>query len=275
MRIFGLEAGYGGDLVLRGVDFSPAPGALTVLVGANGSGKSTLLRVMAGLLLPRAGEVRFGEQSLYALHRKARARLVGYFPQTRPIPDMTARTLIAHGRYPQLRFAGALSARDVAHVARAAALTRTEELLDKNVNELSGGQRQRVYLAMLLTQDTEILLLDEPTAFLDIRAQMDVLEIVAKLRREGRTVVAALHDLQQAFSFADRVALLEEGRIAFEGPPDRPAAAAGVRRALGVSVRLGDPGALFRYTLARDGGAVDAGNGAPENEPLAAPQAEY
>jgi iron complex transport system ATP-binding protein len=265
MRIAGLEAGYGREAVLRGVDFSPEPGALTVLAGANGSGKSTLLRVMAGLLPPRAGTVSFGGQALYALPRRARARIVGYFPQTRPVPDMTARTLIAHGRYPRLRFAGALTARDRAQIAHAAAVTRTEEFLDENVIELSGGQRQRVYLAMLLAQDTELLLLDEPTAFLDIRAQMDVLEIVADLRRAGKTVVTALHDLQQAFSFADRVALLEEGSVLFEGPPDSPAAAAGVLRALGVSIRPGDPGALFRYTLARaEAGA--AGEETPQAE---------
>ncbi|MDR2770907.1 MAG: ABC transporter ATP-binding protein [Clostridiales Family XIII bacterium] len=251
MRITRLEAGYGRECVLRGVDFSPAAGALTVLAGPNGSGKSTLLKVMAGLLPPRAGAVDCDGRSLYALSRRARAQLVGYFPQTRPLPELTARTLIAHGRYPHLRFAGSLTERDRAHIAQAAALTGTEALLDKDVAALSGGQRQRVYLAMLLAQDTEILLLDEPTAFLDIRAQLDVLDILKSLRRAGKTIIAALHDLQQAFSFADRLALLEDGRIAFAGPPDCPAAAAGVRRVMGVSVRRGEAGALFRYTLAR------------------------
>jgi iron complex transport system ATP-binding protein len=195
-----------------------------------------------------------------------RARLVGYFPQTRPLPDLTARTLIAHGRYPHLRFAGGLTARDREHMERAAALTRTEALLDKRMGALSGGQRQRVYLAMLLAQDTEVLLLDEPTAFLDIRAQMDVLEIVAALRRAGKTVVAALHDLQQAFSFADRLVLLENGRIVFADAPDCPCAAAAVQRVFGVSVRPGGDGSLFRYTLARG----ETGN--PENK---SPQAGY
>jgi iron complex transport system ATP-binding protein len=203
------------------------------------------------LLPPRAGAVFCGDRPLYALSRGERARLVGYFPQTRPLPDLTARTLIAHGRYPHLRFAGGLTARDRAQIERAAALTRTADLLDENVAALSGGQRQRVYLAMLLAQDTEILLLDEPTAFLDIRAQMDVLDILASLRRAGKTVIAALHDLQQAFSFADLIVLLADGRIDFAGPPDCPAAAACVRRVLGVSVRPGGDGSLFRYTLAR------------------------
>jgi iron complex transport system ATP-binding protein len=251
MRISELEAGYGGAFSLRGLHLSPAPGALTVLAGPNGCGKSTLLKVMAGLLPPRAGAVFCGDRPLYALSRGERARLVGYFPQTRPLPDLTARTLIAHGRYPHLRFAGGLTARDRAQIERAAALTRTIDLLDENVAALSGGQRQRVYLAMLLAQDTEILLLDEPTAFLDIRAQMDVLDILASLRRAGKTVIAALHDLQQAFSFADRLVLLADGRIDFAGSPDCPAAAACVRRVLGVSVRRGVDGSLFRYTLAR------------------------
>jgi iron complex transport system ATP-binding protein len=251
MRISGLEAGYGGTFSLRGLRFSPEAGALTVLVGPNGCGKSTLLRVMAGLLPPRAGTVFCGGRPLCALSRGERARLVGYFPQTRPLPDLTARTLIAHGRYPYLRFAGGLTTRDRVRIERAAELTHTVDLLDENVASLSGGQRQRVYLAMLLAQDTEILLLDEPTAFLDIRAQMDVLDILVSLRRAGKTVVAALHDLQQAFSFADRLVLLADGRIDFAGPPDCPAAAAGVRRVLGVSVRPGEAGGLFRYTLAR------------------------
>jgi iron complex transport system ATP-binding protein len=109
---------------------------------------------------------------------------------------------------------------------------------------------------MLLAQDAEIFLLDEPTAFLDIRAQTEVLDILSSLRRSGKTVVAALHDLQQAFSFADRLVLLDGGRIAFEGPPDCPAAADGVRRVFGVSVRRAEEGSLFRYALAR---AEDAG----------------
>jgi iron complex transport system ATP-binding protein len=251
IRVSGLDAGYGRETVLQGITLSVTAGELTVLAGPNGSGKSTLLKVMAGLLPPRAGAVYCGDRSPYAISRRERARLLGYFPQLRPPPDLTARTLIAHGRYPHLLFAGGLTAKDREAMGRAAALTRTEGLLDKNVLSLSGGQRQRVYLAMLLAQDTDILLLDEPTAFLDIRAQMDVLEIVASLRQAGKTVVAALHDLQQAFSFADHIVLMEDGRVHFSGPPGSEDALRGAKRVFGVSVRRGGDGGLFRYMLAR------------------------
>jgi iron complex transport system ATP-binding protein len=252
VRISELEAGYGGDTVLRGLTLTAAAGELTVLAGPNGSGKSTLLKAMAGLLPPGAGSVLCGDKSPHALPRRERARLVAYFPQMRPPPDLTARTLIAHGRYPHLRFAGGLRAEDREHTERAAILTHTEDLLERNVLSLSGGQRQRVYLAMLLAQDTDILLLDEPTAFLDIRAQMDVLDIIASLRLAGKTVVAALHDLQQAFSFADRIVLMEDGRVGFSGPPDCSAAADGARRVFGVSVRRVGEDGLFRYMLAKE-----------------------
>lgn len=214
-------AGYGtGRDIVRGTSLSAEPGRVTTLLGPNGSGKSTLLRTMSRLLRPRSGSVRVGGRDLHALSARDSARLVAVLPQHPMAPDgLTVRELVSRGRHPHRpRWRGDTAA-DRAAVAAALERTGTEEFGDVDVATLSGGQRQRAWLAMALAQDTPVLLLDEPTTYLDPAHAVDMLGLVRDVAREGRTVVMVLHDLMLAGMFSDRIAVLRDGAILADGAP--------------------------------------------------------
>lgn len=243
-----VTAGYSGHTVLRDISLHLPRGSFTALVGKNGCGKSTLLRVMAGLI-PASGSLTLDGCPLTSLPRQERARRIALLPQSRDIPPINARTLVEHGRYPHLGFGKRLRETDRMAVETAARDAGIVHLLDRPLSDLSGGERQRVYLAMLLAQDADLLLLDEPTTYLDITGQQEVMSTVAAMHRAGKTVVAALHDLPQAFSCADRVCILREGGILFDGSPDAPAAAEAVRAVFGAGIKKAPPesDAMYDY----------------------------
>ncbi len=250
IRLHHVSAGYGGADKLHDLSFAIPDHGFVALIGPNGCGKSTLLRVLAGLL-PHRGEMDYHGVPFSSMPRNLRARRISFLPQTRNIPDIPARTLIEYGRYPHLGFSKRLSPGDDAAVERAIALSGVSFLLDRPVSSLSGGERQRVYLAMLLAQDCETLLLDEPTTFLDIHAQLEVLEAIRAMRTGGKTIVAALHDIPQAFSYAQTVCILRDGRLQYAGCPQDPAAARAVEEVFGVGIRRCgfEGGALMEYML--------------------------
>jgi iron complex transport system ATP-binding protein len=218
-----LTLGYGDRVVVRDLSLDVPSGAVTVVVGANACGKSTLLRALGRLLRPRAGAVLLDGQDLHALPCRAVARRIAVLPQSATCPEgITVADLVSRGRQPHQRWWRQWSVADERAVAAAMERTGVAELAGRHVDELSGGQRQRVWLAMALAQDTEVLLLDEPTTFLDIAHQVEVLDLVRELNRErGRTVVAVLHDLNQACRYADHLVAIAGGRIVAQGPPDR------------------------------------------------------
>jgi iron complex transport system ATP-binding protein len=195
-------------------------GSFTVIIGPNGCGKSTLLRSLARLLKPQQGRVVLDGKAVAEYGGKEAARLVGLLPQTSVAPDgITVADLVGRGRFPHQGLIRQWSAADKTAVDRAMAATGVDELASRPVDELSGGQRQRVWVAMALAQETPLLLLDEPTTYLDIAHQIDLLDLFAGLNRAGSTLVAVLHDLNQATRYATHLVVMKDGAVAAEGPP--------------------------------------------------------
>lgn len=211
-----LSAGYGKQLIVNGVSLHIPHGKMTVLVGANGSGKSTLLTTMARMLSPLGGSVRLDGKSIHQQPTKAVARQLGMLPQSPLLPEgLTVFELVSRGRFPWQSFMRQWSAQDEQAVEEALRLTGTLEFAHQSVDSLSGGQRQRCWIAMALAQQTATILLDEPTTFLDLRYQVEILELLHDLTRlHGRTVVVVLHDLNFAVNYADMLVFLKQGRLA-------------------------------------------------------------
>jgi len=222
----GVEASYPGrptaQPVLRGIDLRLDPGEMVALIGPNGAGKSTLLRLAGGLLRPSAGRAGLLDRDLQTMRPREVARQVAVVPQEGPIPvGLVVREMVALGRTPYARLLLGPTAHDRATVDWALAAAGVEGLADRFVEELSGGERQRVILARALAQEPQLLLLDEPTANLDLHHQVAMLELVRGLTRErGLAVLAAVHDLQLAALYCDRVALMHAGRIVSQGAPE-------------------------------------------------------
>jgi iron-siderophore transport system ATP-binding protein len=216
-----LTLAYDERTVSRGLSVTIPPGRVTAIVGANACGKSTLLRALARLLRPRAGTVLLDGRDIHSLPTREVATRLGILPQTPLAPSgITVVDLVGRGRYPHQRLVRQWTAADEQAVADAMVATETLELAARRVDELSGGQRQRVWIAMALAQDTEIMLLDEPTTFLDLAHQIDVLELLAELNREqGRTIVLVLHDLDHAARYAHHLIAMRDGAIVAEGAP--------------------------------------------------------
>lgn len=216
-----LHVGYGERTVLHDVDVTIPDGELTVIVGPNACGKSTLLRTLARLLTPTAGAVLLDGEPIDQLRPKAVAKRLGLLPQNPQAPEgIAVADLVARGRFPHQRLLRQWSEIDEEAVIDAMAAAGVTDLADRAVDQLSGGQRQRVWLAMVLAQQTSLLLLDEPTTYLDISHQVEVLELTRRLYREGRTVVAVLHELHLAFRYATHLIVMAQGRIVASGPPD-------------------------------------------------------
>lgn len=259
-----LVLGYGGAPIVDRLDLAVPERAFTVLLGPNGSGKSTLLRALAGLLRPKAGTVLLGGEPLAAMPARRIARSIGVLTQGPRAPEgLTVRELVAQGRYTHRPLFGGWTAADEAGVAEALQLTGMEDLAERPLDDLSGGQRQRAWIAMALAQETEVLLLDEPTTFLDLAHQLEILDLVADLVRErGKTVIAVLHDLNQAARYADHMVLLAGGRIVVAGDPATVMTAETIADVFGVAVQIiADPvtGAPMCVPLARAASRRTAG----------------
>lgn len=223
-------------------DFSmrfPASG-LTGIVGPNGCGKSTLLRLLAGLSRPDGGQILLRGRPLEAMPLAERARQMAYLPQTYPaLPEMTVSALVAKGRTPWRGAFMPLSSTDRAAMARAIAATGLEGLEHRLLGSLSGGQRQRVWLAMALAQETPIILLDEPTSYLDLPHQLQLLRLLRRMvEEEGRAIVMVIHDLTLAGRFCDHLVGLSEGRLVAEGPPDRALSPEAVTALFGIEAQV-------------------------------------
>ncbi|MEU8268555.1 ABC transporter ATP-binding protein [Sphaerisporangium sp. NPDC049002] len=211
---------YGDRVVATRVNLDIPDGAFTAVVGANGCGKSTLLRAFVRLLKPTAGMVSFDGRDVAGYRPKAIAREVAFLPQGLVPPEnVMVKRLVARGRYPHQSLLATWSPEDERAVATAMAAAGVADLSERPVAELSGGQRQRVWIAMVLAQETPYLLLDEPTTFLDITHQYQLLNLLARLRDEGRTVIAVLHDINQACRYADHLVAMKDGGVAAEGAP--------------------------------------------------------
>lgn len=221
LRAVGLSLGYGDRTVVDGLDLDVLEHGVTAVVGPNGCGKSTVLRGLARLMRPQGGHVLLDGRDIARSPSREVARRLGVLPQSPSAPEgLTVADLVSRGRHPHQRWFSQWSPDDEAVVAEALAWTDVAALSDRPVDELSGGQRQRVWLSMVLAQGTDLVLLDEPTTYLDLAHQVDVLELVRRLNRErSRTVVMVLHDLNLAARYADHVVAMRDGRIVAAGPP--------------------------------------------------------
>jgi ABC-type cobalamin/Fe3+-siderophores transport system ATPase subunit len=239
----GASLGYDRLPVVRQLDLAIPPGSFTVIVGPNGCGKSTLLRAFARLLPAASGRIVLDGRSIHDYRAKEAARRIGLLPQDSQAPEgITVAELVARGRYPYQGLFHQHSAADDEAVAAAMAATGVAELAERLVDELSGGQRQRVWVAMALAQQTPLLLLDEPTTFLDIAHQIELLDLFAGLHREGRTLVAVLHDLNHAARYASHLVVMKDGAIVAEGAPGDIVTAELVERVFGLAcVVIPDP----------------------------------
>ncbi|MBD8689879.1 MULTISPECIES: ABC transporter ATP-binding protein [unclassified Rhizobium] len=232
--------GYGAKLILRNLDISIPKARFTVLLGPNGCGKSTLLRALAGLIRPQQGSVLLNGGEVSGFSRKRLAQQIGLLSQNQSAPEgMTVIDLVKQGRYPHRTLFGRWTKEDDEACNEALAVTDTVDLKDEKFDTLSGGQRQRAWIAMTLAQRTDVLLLDEPTTFLDLSHQIDTLRLARKLVRErGVTVVAVLHDINQAARYADNLVLLKNGVIVSEGSPSDILTPDIVKRVFDVDVTI-------------------------------------
>ena len=231
-----LSAGYPGRDVLRNVDLNFTPGRVTVLLGPNGCGKSTLLRAACGLLPVSGGEVLLDGIPLTDYRPQQIAQKIAYLPQSRSVPNITARRMVLHGRFPYLSYPRRYRREDYEAADRALEQVDALEIADRSVAELSGGQRQKVYLAMALAQDTETILMDEPTTYLDIRHQMEVMALARTLAQQGKAVVLVLHDLCLAMEIADEIVVLWDGRLQQAGTPEEVFASGVLNRVMGIAL---------------------------------------
>jgi iron complex transport system ATP-binding protein len=232
--------GYGDRTVVDTLDLALPPGRITTIVGANACGKSTVLRAMARLLKPRTGQVVLDGKDLNQLPTKEVARTLGLLPQSPIAPEgIVVGDLVARGRHPHQRMLARWTAADDAAVAEALELTGTSDLADRAVDELSGGQRQRVWIAMVLAQQTDILLLDEPTTFLDVTHQIEVLDLLTDLNRtRGTTIAMVLHDLNLAARYADHLITVSQGQVYAAGDPAEVLTADQVHTVFGLRSRV-------------------------------------
>lgn len=232
--------GYRDRTVIERLTLSIPTGNITSIVGPNGCGKSTLLHGLARLLKPSGGQVIIDGQDIARLPSKEVARRLGLLSQSSLAPDgITVADLVARGRYPHQSGLSRWSTDDEQAVIEALRATGTLELAQRRVDELSGGQRQRVWIALVLAQETPVILLDEPTTFLDVAHQIDILDLLVDLNHnEGRTVVLVLHDLNQAARYSDHLIALKEGAVFAEGPPESTVTEQMVRDVFGIDSQV-------------------------------------
>lgn len=235
-----LSSGYGEADILHDLDLAVPPGKITVIVGANACGKSTLLRTMSRLLSPRRGQVLLDGKSIHRTPPRELAQTLGLLPQSPIAPEgITVADLVSRGRHPHQNLFSRWTRKDDEAVDSALTATKTAELAERPVDELSGGQRQRVWIAMALAQETNVLLLDEPTTFLDISHQMEVLDLLTDLNHtRGTTVVMVLHDLNLAARYADHLVAMREGRVHVSGLPEDVLTEENVRQVFGLESRI-------------------------------------
>ncbi|KAA1421662.1 ABC transporter ATP-binding protein [Nocardioides humilatus] len=232
--------GYGERVVVEALDLAVPDGAVTVIVGANACGKSTLLRGMARLLRPQSGAVLLDGVAVHTRSTRDVARTLGLLPQQPITPEgITVVDLVGRGRHPHQGLLGRWTSADERAVTDALVVTGTLDLADRAVDELSGGQRQRVWIAMALAQDTDLLLLDEPTTYLDVAHQVEMLDLLADLNRNrGTTIVMVLHELNLAARYADHLVAMKAGRVVAEGAPHTVVTEEIVRDVFGLDNRV-------------------------------------
>lgn len=215
-----ITAGYNGIIALEDISLEFEENAVTTIIGPNGSGKSTLLKIATRLMLPTAGSVHLNQTDISKYSRKEIARNISILPQIRSIPNIDVESFVLHGRFPYLSMGRRYGRFDKEIVQYALEQTASFELREKRLTELSGGERQRVYFSMIIAQDTEFVFLDEPTTYLDINYQLEMMKLVQKLKEHGKTVIMVLHDISTALSNSDKIIVLNNKKIQSYDKPE-------------------------------------------------------
>ena len=238
ISITDLRASYEGAEILHGISADFPAGKISVLMGPNGCGKSTTLRSLVRMVPEMSGSLTLDGQDLGALAPQELARRIAYLPQSRNVPDISVERLVLHGRFPYLSYPRRYRKEDREKVTQALEWVGLTALRERKMENLSGGQRQKAYLAMALAQDTDVILMDEPTTFLDIKNQFEMLDRARSLADGGKTVVMILHDFESILHYADHVVLMAEGRVLTAGGAEEVLRSAEVREAFGVEPRF-------------------------------------
>ena len=236
LKLENLTTGYGNIPILSNLSAVFPEGQVTALIGPNGSGKSTLLKAMAGIL-PSTGRVLLDDTDLTALSSKERAKQIAYLPQNRPIPEITAQRLVLHGRFPYLGYPRRYRREDYEKANAALETMGISDLSHRLLPTLSGGQRQKVYIAQALAQETPIILLDEPTTYLDISHQLALMAQLRTLSDSGKTVILVLHDLSLALEYAHHIAILHNHQITAQGTPDEIYNSPNIKEAFDITMK--------------------------------------
>lgn len=236
LEIQNVSAGYPGHTVLENISLTIPTGKVTVIAGPNGCGKSTFLKAMAGILTP-TGSVRLDGQELLTLPPRELAQKIAYLPQSRQVPEITAKRLVLHGRFPYLSYPRQYRKEDRSIAEAAMARMGIAHLANRSLPTLSGGQRQKAYIAMALAQDTPVVLLDEPTSFLDISHQMQLMDHARMLAGSGKTVVLVLHDLAMALEYGDSLVVMEGGKVLCQGDGEAVFTSGCLTKVFGVEVK--------------------------------------
>ena len=237
IEVKNISAGYGKRTVLCGASLGFEKGKLTSVIGVNGSGKSTLLKSVLGIIPAAQGNVFIDGTDLCSLKRNDIAKKIAYLSQGKSAPDMTVGQMVLHGRFPYLSYPRRYTENDRAIARTMMAKLGILDLSDKPLSSLSGGMCQNAYIAMALAQDTDYILLDEPTTYLDISHQLELLKILRELADSGKGIVTVMHDLPLAFEFSDEIAVLESGKIIYKGTPKAAADNFDIKSVFGVGIK--------------------------------------
>ncbi len=232
-----ISAGYGRTELLHDITLTFAEGKITTLLGVNGCGKSTLLKTILRLLPVTSGTITVGGIPIETLPPQELAKKIAYLPQNRDIPDMTVGQLVLHGRFAHLRYPRVYRKADSDAAERAMQTLGIADLAEEHLSSLSGGMRQKAYLAMALAQEAPVILMDEPTTFLDIAGQLRLAETIRQLSDSGKTLILVLHDLPLAMKLSDYLAVLHEGRLLDAGTPGEILESGALERAYGIKIR--------------------------------------
>lgn len=242
-----VTAGYGKHTVLHNMSATLEAGKLTAIIGPNGCGKSTLLKAILQILPCLNGGILLDRIPLHTMNRHEIARRIAYLTQGHSIPDMTVAELVLMGRFPHLPYPRRYTRRDHAIAEAAMAQMELSALAEKHLSILSGGMRQNAYIAMALAQDTDYILLDEPTTYLDISHQLALMKTLRSLADSGKGIVTVMHDLPMAFDFADEILVMREGRMILQGSPETISASPLIEETFGVTVQRNKASGRYFY----------------------------
>ncbi|MBE6535299.1 MAG: ABC transporter ATP-binding protein [Ruminococcaceae bacterium] len=247
IEIINVNAGYGKGDVLRGLSACFEKNAITSIIGPNGCGKSTLLKTVIGIVARSQGQILIDGNEISNLRRKDIAKKVAYLAQAKNAPDMTVAQMVLQGRFAHLDYPERYSDIDRRHALEAMERVEIAHLSDKPIETLSGGIRQKAYIAMALAQDAEYLLLDEPTTYLDVSNQSEVMRLLGDLAGDGRGIVSVMHDIPLALTFSDKVVIMKEGKAEFCGTPANAVSSGTIERVFGVEVQHSGNGYFYKY----------------------------